>query len=123
MVTFLFQALPLCRLSEDEVGVASLFQVFQATGLSIMPSVRGCRQESESLQGVHEKRGVMKGEGYFLISSLFHEDQDWRTPSLCSFVHSYLAEFPIDYKCNFDHARFHPSLFLTFEMECRKHIH
>ena len=52
---FQFQALPLCSLSEDEVGVASLFQVFQAPRLSTMPSVRGSRQESESLQGVHAK--------------------------------------------------------------------
>ena len=66
----LFQALLLCRLPEDEISVASLFQLFEPSGLSSLPPVRGPRQEGESVQGVHEERGVIriKRNGIFFNS-------------------------------------------------------
>ena len=53
-----FQLVFLGRLSENEAGVASLFQVPKPSRLSPLSPVRGPRQEGQSLQGVHEERGV-----------------------------------------------------------------
>ena len=84
---FNFQALLLRRLSEDEVGVASLFKVFEPSGLQTLPPVRGPGQEGQGLQRVHEERGVMREARYFALLQLlylqqsnnFDENQDART--------------------------------------------